>query len=207
MEVRAEDPGPEATAAAEAEIEIPVFTLVLPSWTADPQKVQLIQPAEDDLSHFDLESHEESHSTSTNPPPENFSPEDIAVAMPQTKRQPESVSGTVAAVSPESDSPTSAHLLMPQLAPPMADPVEFPKWTPASDIWINGFAAIVEGERHQEAGDLVAAIASFQTARGAYEMVEARFPEWQAEIIDYRLGDLERRIRLLVQKTATAESK
>ena len=89
----------------------------------------------------------------------------------------------------------------------MSDPVEFPKWTPASDIWIKGFAAVIEGQRQQEAGDLVAAIASFQTARGVYEMVESRFPEWQTDIIHFRLGDLERRIRQLVQKTATAKSK
>ena len=59
----------------------------------------------------------------------------------------------------------------------------------------------------QEAGDLMVAIASFQSARGTYEMVESRFPEWQSDIVQFRLADLERRIRQLVQKTATAKSK
>lgn len=89
----------------------------------------------------------------------------------------------------------------------MSDPFEFPESAPAANILIKGFAAIAEGERQQEAGNFVAAIGSFQRARSAYEMVESRFPEWQADIVQFRLGDLERRIRRLVQKTATARNR
>ena len=195
----------------DAEIKVPVFTLLLPTWTTAPQKVQLVQPKEDDLSRFELESHEQAHSTSHNQPSEKFPAEKVDLSIPKAEPPLEAPvnteSDTVPAITHDTDSPTTAHLLIPQLAPPTFEAVEFPEWTPASDIWIKGFAAIIQGERQQEADDLVAAIASFQSARGAYEMVESRFPEWQSDIVSFRLGDLERRIRLLVQKTATAESK
>jgi hypothetical protein len=202
--------------AAEAEVEVPMFTLVLPTWTTDPQKVQLVKPDEDDLSQFELESHQESHSASAGQSSPDSHPENVAVSMPEAEHQvapnqagfcQESASLTDSASTPDSDSITSVHLLIPQLAPPTPEAIEFPKWTPASDIWIKGFADVVEGERHKQAGDLVAAISSFQSARGTYEVVKSRFPEWQSEIVSFRLADLERRIRQLVKKTATSSSK
>lgn len=121
--------------------------------------------------------------------------------------QPLPINREHTAATETSSSPTaiSTHLLIPQKTPATpAGEVYFPKLSPAADIWLQALTWVVEGIQFERSGDIAPAIGRFQSARSAYQQVESRFPDWQPEIIAFRIDDLQQKIRLLVEKTATA---
>ena len=197
---------PQRSAANDLGKDTRSFTLVLPTWTELAQEIE-IHPTRHDASPKDARV-SANPADSTTAFTQTQQPHLPPLPLPDTEppaNAPPPTDSDDSASGAETD-PISAHLLIPQAAPPMPEPVDFPEWTPASTIWIAGFSSKVDGERQEAEGDLATAIASFQNARGAYELVAKRFPDWQPDIVSYRLADLELRIRLLVQKTATASA-
>jgi len=169
--------------------KLPTIVLALPTWNETPQKIEILQI----------------------PPPAKrvrdtrFKAEPIAFhPLPINNEAADTFSS---AATPETlpQSTISTQMLMPQKAPPApVEEVYFPNLSPAADIWLQGLAWVVEGTEFEKAGDLAQAIGRFQSARSAYEQVESRFPDWQPEIIAFRIDDLQLKIRQLVEKSATA---
>lgn len=168
---------------------LPTVMLVLPTWSETPQQVKILrtQPAVKRIKQD---------------PNHPFKAESIPFQSLPINSEPASLSAATTELAPQ---PTlSTQMLMPQRAPPApVAEVYFPDLSPAADIWLQGLAWIVEGTEFEESGDITQAIGRFQSARSAYEQVQSRFPDWQPEIIAFRIGDLQLKIRQLVEKTAT----
>lgn len=175
--------------------EVDQITIFLPSWSETPQQVQIREPnpkadAEAEVLAKMKADGDDLSTPATAKLTEASTAATIAIDDKDKKQEPAA--------------PISTHLLIPQEAPPMPSGVYFPNLSPPAKIWLQGLAWIVEGQEFEAAGDIPQAISRFQNARSAYEQVERRFPDWQTEIIVFRIGDIEREIRRLVQKTATS---
>ena len=169
------------------------MTLLLPTWTDRPQELEirdLPDPAPFEVPADDQPSEE----------PETDSPE-LPEGTPLVEvRAAEIVAGAAPEGADESQPATTAHLLMPQGAAPIPSSVRFRLSSPASDIWFQGLTWVVEAEQCEADQRKAEAIVHYQNARSAYQQVAERYPEWQADIIGFRLQDLERNIRRLVEE-------
>ncbi len=169
--------------------KMPTVVLALPTWNETPQEIKILQtqPAAKRIKQ------DRDNLFKADPVP--FQPLPI---------NSEIASANAAVTESPAQSTISTQMLMPQATPPApVEEVYFPNLSPAADIWLQGLAWVVEGTQFEEAGDVAQAIGRFQSARSAYEQVESRFPDWQPEIIAFRIGDLQLKIRQLVEKTAT----
>ncbi len=171
---------------------LPTIVLALPTWNETPQQVEILrtQPPAKRIKH-DRDSQSGAEPVPFQPLPINNDPASVNTTDTEDSSQQ--------AISTE--------MLMPQKTPPApVEEVYFPNLSPAADIWLQALAWVVEGTQFEQSGDIAQAIGRFQSARSAYEQVESRFPDWQPEIIAFRLGDLQLKIRQLVEKSATAST-
>ncbi|TLD71091.1 tetratricopeptide repeat protein [Phragmitibacter flavus] len=76
----------------------------------------------------------------------------------------------------------------------------------AGDLFLRGFNLKSEAEKLEQAGDVNGALAKFQQAQQAIAAIAQNYPDWQPEVVNYRLGMIERSIAKLRGQSAPSST-